>query len=411
MIVLGMNVIQALPPGGVREGLWPSDEAKSTQVGLVRVPKGGAHLPAGSICAVEVIGRDRSFSSDEQLVIEQSREVEGHCLVLPTVVRGKAPWKVMMANTGTEDVFLPGRIPVGTIHPIAGFQTGIEIEEGEQEVIVHCGKVQVSTAGVTPVAVDLSKAECSTEERKKLSDALEEFSDMWTKDYETDVGYTEWAKHQVPLVDEAPVVQAYRRIPPTQLEEVKQHLQGLIDKDIIQPSKSAFAAPLVIVRKKDGSIRLCVDYRKLNSKTRRDAYPLPRIEESLDALKGATLFTTLDLASGYHQVAMEEKDRHRTAFHSPLGLYEFKRMPFGLTSAPATFQRLMQTGLNEMIFQILLVYLDDVLVYSQTFDEHLDRLRQVLSRLKEMGLKLNSNKCHFCLRTVQYLGHTISAQG
>ena len=168
---------------------------------------------------------------------------------------------------------------------------------------------------------------------------------------------------------------------------------------------------MVIVRKKDGGIRLCVDYRRLNAKTIGDAYPLPRIQESFDALVGAQFFSTLDLASGYHQIAMHPDDQHKTAFVTPMGLFEYTRMPMGLSSAPATFQRLMQSTMSDFIFQFLLVYLDDLLVYSKTFDEHLAHLDRLPQRIIDAGLKLKMDKCQFLRRQVHYLGHTISAEG
>jgi hypothetical protein len=180
----------------------------------------------------------------------------------------------------------------------------------------------------------------------------------------------------------------------------------LLEKQIIRESKSPFAAPLVVVRKKDGSIRLCCDYRGLNKKTVRDAHPLPRIDESLDALSGAKYFSSLELAQGYLQVGMA-----KTAFTSPFGLYEFNRLPFGLCNAPATFQRLMQAVVGDLMFQILLVYLDDLLVYSSTFEDHLKRLDIILMRLTEAGLKLKPEKCHLFLRMVAYLGHEVSERG
>lgn len=141
-----------------------------------------------------------------------------------------------------------------------------------------------------------------------------------------DLGFPDQVEHEIPLVDETPVSQPYRRIPPNQYQEVREHISVLLRKGVIQESSSSYASPVVLVRKSDGSLRLCVDYRQLNLKTRRDAFPLPRIDESLDALSGAKFFSTIDLASGYHQVAVHEKDRHKTAFTTPFGLYEYKRM-------------------------------------------------------------------------------------
>ena len=173
---------------------------------------------------------------------------------------------------------------------------------------------------------------------------------------------------------------------------------------VIRESKSPYASPVVLVRKKDGNLRVCVVFRKINTKTIRDAYPLPRISETLEALEGARWFCTLDLQSGYLQVGMAEKDKPKTAMTTPFGLFEFNRMPFGLTNAPATFQRLMERCLTGLNLKICLAYLDDVIVFVRTFEEMLERLEAVLKRLGGHGLKLFQTKLTF-------LGHVVSKDG
>lgn len=205
--------------------------------------------------------------------------------------------------------------------------------------------------------------------------------------------------------------QRYRRIPPSEYELVKEHINQLLETQVIRESCSPYASPIVLVKKKDGSLRMCVDYRQLNSKTRRDAFPLPRIEKSLDALTGAQWFSTLDLASGYNQVLVREKDRSKTAFCTPFGLFEWNRMPFGLCNAPSTFQRLMQRIFGDQQCQSLLLYLDDIVVFSGSVNQHLERLGVVLSRLEQEGLKVKLSKCAFFQQQVRYLGHVISNQG
>ena len=190
----------------------------------------------------------------------------------------------------------------------------------------------------------------------------------------------------------------------------------------MEPSTSPWASPIVLVRKQDGSTRFCIDYRKLNDVTRKDAYRLPRIDATLDTLHGSQWFSTLDLLSGYWQVEVDEADRQKTAFCTPEELFHFKVMPFGLCNAPATFQRLMDLAFQRLMDLVLaglqrsdcLVYIDDVIVLGPTFDEHLRNLRSVLQRLRESGLRLSASinlNALFFQKKVQYLGHIISRDG
>ena len=166
----------------------------------------------------------------------------------------------------------------------------------------------------------------------------------------------------------------------------------MLSRGVIEPSSSPWASPVVLVTKKDGSTRFCVDYRKLNDVTRKDAYPLPRIDDTLDALKGSMYFSTLDLYSGYWQVKMDETDKEKTAFITRQGLFQFCTMPFGLCNAPATFERLMELTLTGLTWKCCLVYLDDIIVYGRDFDEALKNLRLVLIRIRRAKLKLKTTK-------------------
>jgi len=178
----------------------------------------------------------------------------------------------------------------------------------------------------------------------------------------------------------------------------------MLDNDIICPSSNPWSSPVIVVRKKDGSWRFaCIDCRKLNSVICRDAYPLLRIDSTLDSLADATYFTTLDLASVYWQVAVEEQDKEKTAFSTLDGHFEFNVMPFGLTNASATFQRLMECVLAGLVGEQCLIYLDDIIVLSPTFKEHLPCLSRVFQALNEAGLQLKPFKCHFTLKEVHYL--------
>ena len=165
------------------------------------------------------------------------------------------------------------------------------------------------------------------------------------------------------------------------------------------------------MKKKDGSTRFCVDLRRFNEVTRKDAYPLPNINDCLGSLSGTGWFCTLDLASGYWQVAMEEKDKEKTAFATHKGLYQFRKMPFGLTNAPATLMRLMSMALGELEWERCLVYLDDVIVFGSTFDNCLANLELVLQRLEQAGLKLKPSKCSLFKQEVSFLGHIVGSKG
>ena len=185
----------------------------------------------------------------------------------------------------------------------------------------------------------------------------------------------------------------------------------MLSKKVIRPSCSPWASPIVLVPKKDGSVRFCIDYRKVNGVTRRDAYPLPRIDDTLDTLAGAKWFGTLDMVSGYWQVEVAEEDKEKTAFCTPDGLFEFNVLPFGLCNGPATFQRLMDLVLSGLQWSSCLVYLDDVVVVGRSFEEHLQNLESVFKRLRDAGLRLKPKKCFFLKKEVLYLGHVVSREG
>jgi hypothetical protein len=223
--------------------------------------------------------------------------------------------------------------------------------------------------------------------------------------------HTTIEKHHIPIENPLSIRQRAYRVAPLEQEFIKEEIDRMLKNNLIQPSESPWASPVVLVRKKNGSLRFCVDYRKLNSVTRRDGYPLPRIDELLDMFGRSKYFSTLDLASGYWQVAMETRDQAKTAFITSQGLYEFKVMPFGLTNAPATFQRLMNKVFKEEIGQFVAVYLDDIIIFSATFEEHLQHLRYIFEKLKEAGLRLGKDKCEFCKLELAFLGHIVSGQG
>lgn len=258
--------------------------------------------------------------------------------------------------------------------------------------------------------LDKSCAGLTPEQGTCVSELLDSFSDVFSAG-DHDLGRTSLAEHTINTGDSRPVKVPPRRIPIHKRQEAEETVDKLKQQGLIEPSKSPWSSALVFVRKKDGSLRCCVDYRLLNAATIKDTYPIPRIDATLDALSGSTWFSTLDLKAGYHQITLSEQDRPKTAFSCSNGLWQWRVMPFGLCNAPATFERLMETVLSGLHWQSALVYLDDIVVFGRSFEEKLERLREVLRRLRQANLKLNPKKCALFRAEVPFLGHIISAEG
>jgi len=201
------------------------------------------------------------------------------------------------------------------------------------------------------------------------------------------------------------------RMAPAELAELMKQIEDLLEKKFIRPSASPWGAPVLLVNKKDGSSRLCVDYRQLNKLTIKNKYPLLRIDDLLDQLRGAGVFSKIDLRSGYHQILVKPEDVQKTTFRSRYGHYEYVVMPFGVTNAPAVFMDYMNRIFRPYLDKFVVVFIDDILIYSRTRDEHVGHLRVVLEVLREHQLYGKLSKCEFWLDEVQFLGHVISSHG
>ena len=246
---------------------------------------------------------------------------------------------------------------------------------------------------------------------KKAVALLLEFHHLFSLEL-NEIGCTDATKHFIELMKDKPFKERFCHIAPPLVDEVRQHIQEMLDGSAIQPSQSPWCYAVVLVRKKDGSLRFCIDFCCLNVRTKKDAYPLPRMQETMESMVGARHFSCMDLKSGFWQVKMDEESRQYTTFMvGSMGIYEFLRMPYGLCSTPATFQHLMQNCLGELNLMYALIYLDNVIIYSKTEDEHLVRLRAVLERFMENGLKLKPSKCNFFCTEINYLGHKLSMAG
>jgi len=247
-------------------------------------------------------------------------------------------------------------------------------------------------------------------EKYKLAELVRQFSDVFAY-RKGDRGSTSLVKHTIEIDNCRPIKQRAYRQAFVERQKTTKIIDELIKDGIVEPSSSPWSSPVVLVKKKDDSLRFCVDYRKLNAVTKKDNYPLPRIDDALDRLHGAKYFSSLDCDQAYWQVEVDEKDQEKTAFITPDGLFQFKYMPFGLCNAPATFQRLIDVVLGTLKWTISLVYLDDIVVYSSNFDEHIVNLSKVFLALRKANLKLKPAKCKLADNKLLFLGHIISDQG
>lgn len=307
-----------------------------------------------------------------------------------------------ITNGRDENNFIPKNMCIGYAEILKESHIATLAEDSirtteNQELLMDCSSM---------LSTDLN-----SEQKEKLHQMLRKFHELFTAERKENKSKSTRVKHRINTGDHPPISQRAYRVSPTERHTIRDEVEKMLQKGVVQPSESPWASPVVLVRKKDDSWRFCVDYRRLNKITKKDVYPLPRIDDTLDCLKGAQFFSSMDLYSGYWQINVDEADREKTAFITPEGLYEFKVMPFGLCNAPATFERMMDNLLRHLKWTMCLCYLDDVVVFSKTFDEHLQRLEVVLQCLQEADLILNPKKCLFGAKQIKILGHLVSGEG
>ncbi|GJT46381.1 putative reverse transcriptase domain-containing protein [Tanacetum coccineum] len=242
-------------------------------------------------------------------------------------------------------------------------------------------------------------------------EALRNFPEVFPEDL-PGLPPTRQVEFQIDLIPgAAPVARAPYRLTPSEMKELSEQLKELSDKGFIRPSSSPWGAPFLFVKKKDGSFQMCIDYRELNKLTVKNRYPLPRIDDLFDQLQGSSVYSKIDLRSGYHQLRVQEEDIPKTAFRTRYGHYEFQVMPFGLTNTPAVFMDLMNRVCKPYLNKFMIVFIDDILIYSKNKQEHEERLKLILELLKKEELYAKFSKCEFWIPKVQFLGHVVDSEG
>lgn len=340
----------------------------------------------------------------------QPAEVKAGLLVARTLLPNRATdLPVRLLNVTNSPVSVTRNTVLSDLEPVEPV-----VMNSTNEVVSNGVDV---TNSVSPETVDvieemMSRVDTTTPDpfKQQLRQLLDKYSAVFSRD-ELDLGWTNLVEHNIDVGDSKPFRQPLRRYAPIQQRAIDKHLGDMLQQGVIEPASSEWASNIVLVKKKDGTYRCCVDYRQLNELTKKDAYPVPRQDDCIEALNGSCWFSSIDLRCGYHQCSLKEEDSDKTAFITRRGMYKFRTMPFGLCNAVATFQRLMDLVLSGLNLNICLTYLDDVVVFARTPEEHLVRLEQVFKRFQSANLKLKPSKCWLMQTEITFLGHVVNKEG
>ena len=426
--LLGTNVVIPLrlmvPATGVQPKSNDTSLAQSTTVTATVHLVHLTRLPGRAGTIVEVRSSQK-IPADRQLLFEpgndilQSKGLAVHSGLVECNEHGSI--HLLIENPEAECQELPCDAIVGCLSE-CHLTDSIDLAGNSPDAHTPCSSVQTVLSKLDERAaqrrqqlaelIQMSGDGLTTEEAQLMRDQILYYHDVFSLE-EGEYGKVDIVQHHVNTEAHPPINQPLRRIPYAHRAEMLKLVQSMLQNNIIQPSVSPWSSPVVLVKKKDGSLQFCIDYRRLNSITRRDVFPMPRIDDMLEQLQGKKIFTTLDAKSGYWQVQMDPASRDKTAFRTTNGLYEFLVMPFGLCNAPATFQQLIQQVLSGMGDDnpFCCAYIDDILVFSDSLEQHVQHLQQVFLRLRTVGLLLHPSKCQFAERSVTYLSHIVSQNG
>lgn len=414
----------------VQASLKRNSEGQEFQVGRVKT-KQIIKVPPGSV-VVTTIKLEKPVDRGKTFIFESC--LENPDLMIPSVfVQGNDKVPIQLINSVNHHITIRVDEVIGNLTEVDDIIQSDSFQESPHEIedSVDDLRLKQVLGSVSESDIDYEKQlhevqklmpehlkdlfqrSCkglSVQQSVNVGQLLLQYQDTFSK-HDLDLGCFKGIKHHINTGDAPPVRQKMRRTPLGFQDEEKSHLQKMLDIGVIRPSNSDWASPPVLVRKKDGSVRWCIDYRALNDRTIKDSFPLPNLDEVIDCLAGNYYFSTLDLASGFYQIELDEESCKKTAFITRYGLFEHVRLGMGLCNSPSSFQRVMQFVLRDLVFDNVLVYIDDICCLGADFDHHLGVLGRVLERMKVHNLKLKPKKCSLFKEEIEFLGKLVTREG
>ena len=349
---------------------------------------------------------------DGDYIITPDKSIQMQKLVLlPSCVVSvkKKRGSIFATNAEKERKFFVKSTTLGTLEPLTQDEILGKLDVDQSQTPDPQTPKSKEVVDVTDLKIQVG-SNLTPEQKKSMIELITEYRHVFAATTE-EMGRTNLVMHTIDTGDSKPIRSQPYRHSLEERREMKRQIEENIAIGVLEPSSSPWSSPVVFAKKKDGTLRLCGDFRKLNAITRKDVYPLPRIDDALDRLSGAKFFSSLDFIMGYHQVAMHPEHKEKTSIITPDGLYQYNVLPFGLCNAPAAFQRLVDKIFQHLKWTSVLIYLDDIVVFARNFEEHQSRLKEVFQSLEKANLTLKPSKCVFGANHLNYLGHIISEDG